>query len=181
MLLFFGICDGITESLKEEENSKSVAEIVHMFEKDSQKQNATKPDIVQISGSDELSEGKVSNIKEQSAMYFAEKEIIIVEKNKSEVLTESQNEYTQDDTKPVKVHRMVEIFEKISSQSSVDETGVERQLPVLYDNSNVGFESMSEQNKDIEAEKTQSVDEVDEQELEILGESEETITKNQMR
>nr|XP_022319715.1 ankyrin-2-like isoform X12 [Crassostrea virginica] len=170
-----------TESLKEEENSKSVAEIVHMFEKDSQKQNAAKPDIVQISDSDELSEGKVSNIKEQSAMYFAEKEIIIVEKNKSEALTESQNEYTQDDTKPIKVHRMVEIFEKISSQSSVDETGVERQLPVLYDNSNVGFESMSEQNKDIEAEKTQSVDEVDEQELEILGESEETITKNQMR
>ncbi|XP_078319335.1 uncharacterized protein LOC111122316 isoform X40 [Crassostrea virginica] len=169
----------LEESLKEEENSKSVAEIVHMFEKDSQKQNATKPDIVQISGSDELSEGKVSNIKEQSAMYFAEKEIIIVEKNKSEVLTESQNEYTQDDTKPVKVHRMVEIFEKISSQSSVDETGVERQL--LYDNSNVGFESMSEQNKDIEAEKTQSVDEVDERELEILGESEETTTKNQMR
>nr|XP_022319720.1 ankyrin-2-like isoform X17 [Crassostrea virginica] len=169
------------ESLKEEENSKSVAEIVHMFEKDSQKQNAAKPDIVQISDSDELSEGKVSNIKEQSAMYFAEKEIIIVEKNKSEALTESQNEYTQDDTKPIKVHRMVEIFEKISSQSSVDETGVERQLPVLYDNSNVGFESMSEQNKDIEAEKTQSVDEVDEQELEILGESEETITKNQMR
>ncbi|XP_056019544.1 uncharacterized protein LOC125671322 isoform X7 [Ostrea edulis] len=117
----------------EQENKKSVAEIVNMFEKDSQIQSSHSDVVDKSSASVSTDTEKcisTASTDEQSAAYFAEKEVIIVEKIDSEDSKQEKNvdELVHDDAKPVRVHRMVEIFEKINSQSSVDEPATERKV-----------------------------------------------------
>lgn len=136
MLLFFGNYDGIKETCEEveKESVKSFAEIVHMFEKESQRKPSQSE--TQKSSCDDVDDGSISfsNYSEQPTAYLAEKEIVIVEKPISDVLIdfESKDELTEDDTKPVKVHHMVKIFEKINSQSSIDEPSTERKERATY-------------------------------------------------
>lgn len=177
MLLFFGNCDGITEACEEveEENVKSFAEIVHMFEKESQGKPSQSE--TQKSSCDDVDDGSISfsNYSEQPTAYLAEKEIIIVDKTISDVSMdpESKDGFTEDDTKPVKVHHMVKIFEQINSQSSIDEPSSERKERPTYKKENL--ECTAEHVDAVQSEQESHA--VYEQDIEMSSQSDEETRK----
>lgn len=177
MLLFFGNYDGIKETCEEveEENVKSFAEIVHMFEKESQRKPSQSE--TRKSSCDDVDDASISfsNYSEQPTAYLAEKEIVIVEKQISDVSIdlESKDELTEDDTKPVKVHHMVKIFEKINSQSSIDEPSTERKERTTYKRETL--ESAAEHVEAVQSEQESHA--VYEQDIEMSSQSDEETRK----
>ncbi|XP_065923059.1 ankyrin-2 isoform X42 [Magallana gigas] len=159
----------------EEENVKSFAEIVHMFEKESQGKPSQSE--TQKSSCDDVDDGSISfsNYSEQPTAYLAEKEIIIVDKTISDVSMdpESKDGFTEDDTKPVKVHHMVKIFEQINSQSSIDEPSSERKERPTYKKENL--ECTAEHVDAVQSEQESHA--VYEQDIEMSSQSDEETRK----
>ncbi|XP_052685797.1 ankyrin-2-like isoform X40 [Crassostrea angulata] len=159
----------------EEENVKSFAEIVHMFEKESQGKPSQSE--TQKSSCDDVDDGSISfsNYSEQPTAYLAEKEIIIVDKTISDVSMdpESKDGFTEDDTKPVKVHHMVKIFEQINSQSSIDEPSSERKERPTYKKENL--ECTAEHLDAVQSEQESHA--VYEQDIEMSSQSDEETRK----
>ncbi|XP_065923061.1 ankyrin-2 isoform X44 [Magallana gigas] len=168
---------GETEACEEveEENVKSFAEIVHMFEKESQGKPSQSE--TQKSSCDDVDDGSISfsNYSEQPTAYLAEKEIIIVDKTISDVSMdpESKDGFTEDDTKPVKVHHMVKIFEQINSQSSIDEPSSERKERPTYKKENL--ECTAEHVDAVQSEQESHA--VYEQDIEMSSQSDEETRK----
>ena len=114
---------GIVDDVESEPEKKSVAEIVNMFEKETRSHE--EQTIEDVSGSDEQTQ-KADLVNDEVVIVDTKEEYHISQDSESSDASPVAELPVDVENETVPVHKMVKIFEKIHSQSSVDELPTEK-------------------------------------------------------